>query len=113
MGLSRGHKARPLEWMVEKMIFLVSLSAILMVFLIFVFVAREAFPIFLGKAAVVVALEPVGVVEARADLGDRVADAFLLLAEREVHADLSPDDGAAVEASTAPCAMRASISSTL
>ena len=50
MGLSRGHKARPLEWIVEKMIFLVSLSAILMVFLIFVFVTREAFPIFAGKA---------------------------------------------------------------
>lgn len=46
MGLSRGHKARPLEWVVEKGIFLVSLSAILMVFLIFVFVAREALPIF-------------------------------------------------------------------
>ncbi|MDB6027661.1 MAG: Phosphate transport system permease protein [Verrucomicrobiales bacterium] len=50
MGLSRGHKARPLEWIVEKMIFLISLSAILMVFLIFVFVTREAMPIFLGKA---------------------------------------------------------------
>src|SRR4051794_20171371 len=49
MGLSRGHKARPLEWICEKGIFLVSLSAILMVFLIFVFVAREALPIFLGK----------------------------------------------------------------
>jgi phosphate transport system permease protein len=46
MGLARGHRARPLEWIVEKGIFLVSLSAILMVFLIFVFVAREALPIF-------------------------------------------------------------------
>ncbi len=50
MGLSRGHKARPLERIVEKFIFLVSLSAIVMVFLIFIFVAREALPIFLGKA---------------------------------------------------------------
>src|SRR5437899_939891 len=50
MGLSRGHKARPLEWLAEKFIFLVSLSAILMVFLIFVFVMREAFPIFAGEA---------------------------------------------------------------
>ncbi len=50
MGLHRGHKARPLEWIVEKLIFLVSLSAIVMVFLIFAFVLREAFPIFLGKA---------------------------------------------------------------
>jgi phosphate transport system permease protein len=50
MGLKRGHRARPLEWIAEKFIFLVSLSAILMVFLIFVFVAREAFPVAIGKA---------------------------------------------------------------
>ncbi len=49
MGIRRGHRARPLEWLAEKFIFLVSLSAILMVFLIFLFVAREALPIFLGK----------------------------------------------------------------
>ncbi len=49
MGIHRGHKARPLEWLAEKFIFLVSLSTILTVFLIFVFVAREALPIFLGK----------------------------------------------------------------
>lgn len=49
MGLARGHRARPMEWLAEKGIFLVSLSAILMVFLIFLFVAREALPIFLGR----------------------------------------------------------------
>jgi phosphate transport system permease protein len=49
MGLQRGHKARPLEWIAEKGIFLVSLSAIVMVFLIFLFVAREALPIILGR----------------------------------------------------------------
>ena len=49
MGIHRGHKARPLEWLAEKFIFLVSLSAIVMVFLIFIFVAREAFPIFAGR----------------------------------------------------------------
>ncbi len=49
MGIKRGHKARPLEWIVEKSIFLVSLTAILMIFLIFFFVAREAFPIFTGS----------------------------------------------------------------
>ena len=49
MGLQRGHRARPLEWLAEKFIFLVSLSAILVVFLIFLFVAREALPIFLGQ----------------------------------------------------------------
>jgi len=49
MGIHRGHQARPLEWLAEKFIFFVSLSAILMVFLIFLFVAREAFPVFLGQ----------------------------------------------------------------
>lgn len=49
MGIHRGHKARPAEWLTEKFIFLVSLTAILMVFLIFVFVAREALPIALGQ----------------------------------------------------------------
>lgn len=49
MGIHRGHQARPLEWLAEKFIFLVSLTAILMVFLIFVFVAREALPLVLGQ----------------------------------------------------------------
>ncbi len=51
MGLQRGHRARPLEWLAEKTILLVSLSAILMVFLIFFFVAREAMPVFAGKTS--------------------------------------------------------------
>ena len=49
MGIHRGHKARPVEWLAEKFVFLVSLTAILMVFLIFVFVAREALPLALGQ----------------------------------------------------------------
>jgi len=49
MGLQRGHKARPLEWLAEQGIFLVSLSAIVMVFLIFLFVVREALPVVLGR----------------------------------------------------------------
>lgn len=49
MGIHRGHKARPVEWLAEKFIFLVSLSAILMVLLIFLFVAREATPVFFGE----------------------------------------------------------------
>ena len=49
MGIHRGHKARPLEWVAEKFIFLVSLSAILVVFLIFLFVAREALPVLFGQ----------------------------------------------------------------
>lgn len=49
MGVLRGHRARPGEWFVEKGIFLVSLSAILLVFLIITFVAREALPVLLGQ----------------------------------------------------------------
>jgi phosphate transport system permease protein len=49
MGIHRGHKARPVEWLAEKFIFLVSLSAIAMVLLIFLFVAREALPVFFGE----------------------------------------------------------------
>lgn len=49
IGIHRGHKARPLEWLAEKGIFLVSLSTILVIFLIFLFVAREALPIFFGE----------------------------------------------------------------
>jgi phosphate transport system permease protein len=49
MGIQRGHKARPLEWLTEKSIAVVSLSAIVVVFLIFLFVAREALAVFLGR----------------------------------------------------------------
>jgi phosphate transport system permease protein len=49
MGIRRGHKARPVEWLAEKLIALVSLSAIVMVFLIFIFIGREALPIFFGQ----------------------------------------------------------------
>ena len=50
MGIHRGHKARPGDWLAEKFIFGVSLSAILMVMLIFLFVAREALPVLWGQA---------------------------------------------------------------
>ena len=49
MGIHRGHQARPAEWLAEQFIFLVALTAILLVFLIFVFVAREALPLVLGQ----------------------------------------------------------------
>jgi phosphate transport system permease protein len=49
IGIHRGHKARPVEWLAEKFIFLVASSTILMVFLIFVFVGREALPLLLGN----------------------------------------------------------------
>jgi phosphate transport system permease protein len=49
MGLSRGHRAKPLEWLAEKTIFAVSLLSILLIFLIFVFIGKEATPILLGR----------------------------------------------------------------
>jgi len=49
MGIRRGHRAKPLEWLAEKIIFVVSLTAILMVFLIFIFIGREALPIIFGR----------------------------------------------------------------
>jgi phosphate transport system permease protein len=49
MGIRRGHNAHPVEWIIEKMIALISLSAILMILLIFVFIGRESLPIFLGQ----------------------------------------------------------------
>ena len=59
MGIHRGHKARPAEWLVEKFIALVSLSAILMVLLIFLFVAREALPVFLGQTNTALVQKPI------------------------------------------------------
>jgi phosphate transport system permease protein len=49
MGIRRGHRARPIEWVAEKFILAVALSAILMVILIFLFIGREALPIFFGQ----------------------------------------------------------------
>jgi phosphate transport system permease protein len=48
-GIHRGHRRAPGEWLAEKAIFLVSLSAIILVFLIFAFILRESLPIFLGR----------------------------------------------------------------
>lgn len=48
--LATGYKARPLEWIVQKGIFLTSLSAIVMIFLIFAFVANKAWPVLIGRA---------------------------------------------------------------
>jgi phosphate transport system permease protein len=59
MGIHRGHKARPGEWLAEKFIFFISLSAILMVLLIFLFVAREALPVFLGETNTALIQKPI------------------------------------------------------
>lgn len=65
IGIHRGHKARPLEWLAEKFIFLVSLSTILVVFLIFIFVARESLPLLQGRmnSALVQEVRPVSDME--------------------------------------------------
>ena len=42
-------RPRYLEWLAEKSILAVSLSAILVIFLIFIFVGREAWPVFCGR----------------------------------------------------------------
>lgn len=49
MGLHRGHRARPMEKLAEWFIFGVSTSAILMIFLIFIFIGRAALPIVFGQ----------------------------------------------------------------
>ena len=49
LSLGQSRRARPFEWLGEKIIFAVSLTAILMVMLIFVFVLREALPLILGR----------------------------------------------------------------
>ena len=59
MGIHRGHRARPLEWLAEKFIFAVSLSAILVVLLIFLFVAREALPVFFGRTNTALVQKPI------------------------------------------------------
>jgi phosphate transport system permease protein len=52
MGIHRGHRARPLEWLAERGIFVVSLSTIAVVFLIFLFVGREAWPVLVQSDSV-------------------------------------------------------------
>lgn len=81
-GILRGKKRRPVEWLVEKGIFLVSLSAILMVFLIFLFVGRESLPIFLGKMDSSVEIEVVQP-DQMSSLSDAELQAYLELSDEE------------------------------
>src|SRR5262245_39458070 len=83
MGLKRGHKARPLEWVAEKGIFLVSLSAILVIFLIFLFVAREALPIFFGRMNSSLAGEVIPV-EKMATMSDKELMVYLELTPQQL-----------------------------
>jgi phosphate transport system permease protein len=49
MGIHRGHRARPVERIFEWLIFGVSFSTIAIVFLIFIFVGKEALPVVFGE----------------------------------------------------------------
>ncbi|MBI3878550.1 MAG: phosphate ABC transporter permease subunit PstC [Verrucomicrobia bacterium] len=49
MGIHRGHQARPVERLAEWFIVGVSFSTIAVVFLIFIFVGKEALPLLLGR----------------------------------------------------------------
>ncbi|MSU37366.1 MAG: hypothetical protein EXS36_20160 [Pedosphaera sp.] len=51
-GIQRGHRARSGERIAEIGIFTISLSAIALIFLIFVFVGREAWPILVQGSSV-------------------------------------------------------------
>jgi phosphate transport system permease protein len=51
MGIHRGHRARPLERLVEWGILGVSFSTIAVIFLIFIFVGKEALPLFTSKVS--------------------------------------------------------------
>jgi len=61
MGLQRGHRARPAEWLAERVIFGISLTAILLIFLIFVFIGREALPVLLGDTNTALAQQTIPV----------------------------------------------------
>jgi phosphate transport system permease protein len=47
--IRQGRQRRPLEWLAERCIFLVSLSAIVVIFLIFAFVGKKAWPVVIGQ----------------------------------------------------------------
>ena len=49
VGLRRGAFSRPIEYVIEKLLFLISLTAIIAIFFIFAFIGKEALPIFFGK----------------------------------------------------------------
>jgi phosphate transport system permease protein len=83
MGIHRGHKARPLEWLAERFIFVVSLSAIIVVFLIFLFIAREAMPVLLGQTDSAL-LKPVIPVEKMNSLSPAELRAYLGLTPKQL-----------------------------
>ncbi len=90
IGIHRGHKARPVEWLAEKFIFLVSLSTIGMVLLIFLFVAREALPVFFGQASTALIQKPIPTAEMEKHSP----------AELQAYLELTPEQFKAMDAET-------------
>ena len=85
----QGPRQRPLEWLAERMIFLVSLSAIIVVFLILAFVAREAAPILLGRINTVQGQKVITVAELDKHTDEELC-AYLGLTKRQFD-EMSPD----------------------
>ncbi len=100
-GLHKGNQSRPLEWLVEKGIFVVSLSAILMIFLIFLFVGRESIPIFLGQMTSATAFNPIPVAEM-----DKHTNA-----ELQKYLDLTPESFSAMDKNTIKLLMQLKVDS--
>ncbi|HUK82810.1 MAG TPA: phosphate ABC transporter permease subunit PstC [Verrucomicrobiae bacterium] len=69
----RPPRLRWAEWFLERAIFVVSLSAILMVLLIFAFVGREALPVILGKTNNARSQRPIAVTQISTVPPDRLA----------------------------------------
>lgn len=67
------HRRRWGEWLAERIIFGVSLTSIVMIFLIFAFVGREALPVVLGQTNNARAQKPLALDEATKLSADRLA----------------------------------------
>src|SRR5687768_9043616 len=91
-SIRRGQKRRPMEWLAEKAIFAISLSAIIMVFLIFVFVLREGLPVIIGKTDSALLQEAMSL-DAMEKLPPDKLQAYLELTPQQ-YAELSQDNEA-------------------
>lgn len=81
-SLPKGGKLSLWERLIEKSIFLISLTTILFVLLIFVFIARESLPIFLGTLENRTAFDPIPVSALETTPPDELQD-YLGLSEEE------------------------------
>jgi phosphate transport system permease protein len=89
MGLKRGHRANPFEWVAEKIIFFVSLVAIVMIFLIFIFIGREALPLAFGRVNTALVQEVIPVADLEKVEPERLRSYLGLT--REQYAEMSAE----------------------